>query len=153
MRIASRALLLAPLLSALLLPACHAASADPAKLVSVGPYRLFLDCTGNAPGPTVVLLASLGSDTWNKVQPAVAPFARVCRYDRMGIGDSDRIVPPQQTINDIVTDLHTLLANAGLKPPFVLVGHSIAGIYARKYTTLYPAEVAGLVFVDSADEE
>jgi pimeloyl-ACP methyl ester carboxylesterase len=38
-----------------------------------------------------------------------------------------------------------------VKPPYILVGHSIGGIYARKFTDSYP--VSGLVFVDSADEE
>lgn len=129
----------------------------PGRLVSVGSYRLFLECTGPVSGPyhgpTVVLIASLFSDTWKTVQHGVSAFAPVCRYDRMGVGDSDRIVPPEQSIDEIVADLHTLLANAGVKPPYVLVGHSIAGIYARQYETLYPTEVAGFVFVDSADEE
>ncbi len=152
-----RQLLLLSVAVGLVLPAAWANPVPPGQLVSVGPYRLFLECTGHTSGPqvgpTVVLIASLFSNTWDKVQPGVAAFARVCRYDRMGVGDSDRIVPPEQSIDEIVADLHTLLANAGVKPPFVLVGHSIGGIYARQYETLYPAEVAGLVFVDSADEE
>jgi len=123
------------------------------RKVSVGGYSLFLDCTGNAPGPTVVLIASTDAHTWDKVQPEVTQFAKVCSYDRMGTGQSDVTIPPTQSAEEVVDDLHTLLLNGAVKPPYILVGHSIGGIYARKFAELYPATVAGLVFVDSADEE
>ena len=124
------------------------------RMVSVGGYRLFLDCVGSAPGPTVILLSGAGSTSvWREVQGEVAGFARVCSYDRMGTGESDLGIPPTQTAEAIVDDLHSLLNNAGISPPYILVGHSVGGIYARKFTDNYPATVAGLVFVDSADEE
>ena len=50
-------------------------------------------------------------------------------------------------------DLHALLANAGERPPFVLVGHSLGGLYVVTYTTTFPNEVAGLVLVDSSHPE
>jgi pimeloyl-ACP methyl ester carboxylesterase len=130
-------------------------SEDTGRKVSVGSYNLFLDCTGSAPGPTVILLAGSGSTSkvWSRVQGGVAGFARVCSYDRMGLGQSDRAIPPTQTAWDIVEDLHSLLLNAGIAPPYILVGHSIGGIYARKFMEAYPTMVSGLVFVDSADEE
>jgi pimeloyl-ACP methyl ester carboxylesterase len=130
-------------------------SEDTGRKVSVGSYSLFLDCTGSTPGPTVILLAGSGSTSkvWSKVQSEVAGFARVCSYDRMGLGQSDRTIPPTQTAWEIAEDLHSLLLNAGIAPPYILVGHSIGGIYARKFTDIYPTMVSGLVFVDSADEE
>lgn len=126
------------------------------SLIGVGSYRLFIDCTGAAKSfPTVVLLSGAGSPAsiWRKVQPGVSQFARVCSYDREGMGRSDIHIPIRQTVFQISDDLHTLLANAGVPPPYILVGHSIGGIYARQFARDYPSEVAGLVFVDSADEE
>jgi hypothetical protein len=57
------------------------------------------------------------------------------------------------TADEIVADLHGLLHAASIREPYVLVAHSIGGIYTRKYADLYLAEVAGVVLVDSAHEE
>jgi pimeloyl-ACP methyl ester carboxylesterase len=46
-----------------------------------------------------------------------------------------------------------VLRTAGEKPPYVLVGHSIAGIYARAYQLRYRDEVAGLVLVAGLHED
>src|SRR5262249_27095653 len=50
-------------------------------------------------------------------------------------------------------DLHAMLRAAQEAPPYILVAHSIAGIYARAFETRYPDEIAGLVFIDSSHEE
>jgi pimeloyl-ACP methyl ester carboxylesterase len=52
----------------------------------------------------------------------------------------------------VVKELHELLRNAGLQPPFVLVGHSLGGIDVQLYSSRYPNEVAGVVLVDSSHE-
>jgi pimeloyl-ACP methyl ester carboxylesterase len=124
------------------------------RLVSVGDRRLSIDCEGDATKQTVVLLAGLGrtAEDWAKVQPAIAAFARVCSYDRAGSGGSDKIAPPQN-VAGIVEDLHRLLSAAREKGPYVLVGHSIAGIYCRRFAAAYPTDVAGLLFLDSSHEE
>jgi pimeloyl-ACP methyl ester carboxylesterase len=56
-------------------------------------------------------------------------------------------------MQQIVYELHTGLAKAEIKPPFVLVGHSLGGLLVRKYAREYPKEVAGLVLVDSSHED
>jgi pimeloyl-ACP methyl ester carboxylesterase len=125
----------------------------PGQLVDVGGYRLHLDCTGEATAgqPTVILETLSGgiSAYWGWVQPAVAQTTRVCSYDRAGRAWSDPS-PHPLTLEQTVTDLHTLLTNAGVPGPYVLVGHSIGGIYVREFATRYPDEVAGLVLVDAA---
>ncbi|TMD96717.1 MAG: alpha/beta hydrolase, partial [Chloroflexi bacterium] len=124
----------------------------PGRLIDVGGYRLHLYCTGTGrPGsPTVILdegqaRTSLG---WSKVQPGVASFTRVCSYDRAGYGWSDT-GPLPRTAGRMVTELHTLLARAGVAGPYVLVGHSYGGLIMQLYTYTYPQQVAGLVLVDS----
>jgi pimeloyl-ACP methyl ester carboxylesterase len=131
-------------------------STPPGKLVDVGDWRLHLNCTGEArpDQPTVVLEAGLGdfSVEWSLVQPRVAAFARVCSYDRAGDGWSD-VGPYPRTYRQIVYELHTLLARAGERPPFVLVGHSYGGWLARVYQTTYPADVAGMVLVEAGADD
>ena len=129
----------------------------PGRLVDVGGYRLHLHCseTQDVQGsPTVVMDAGIGECSlgWSLVQPEIAKFARVCTYDRAGLGWSDPS-SAARTSRKIVEELHTLLAQAGIEPPYVLVGHSYGGLNVRLYTSQYPEEVAGLVLVDACHEE
>jgi pimeloyl-ACP methyl ester carboxylesterase len=123
------------------------------RKVDVGGRKLFLKCTGNASEPTVVLVAGKGGTTevWQAVQTHVATFASVCSYDRADLGQSDPTYQPQTA--EIVEDLHQLLLRANIPPPYILVGHSMGGIYVRKFAMRYPAQIAGIVFVDSSDDE
>jgi pimeloyl-ACP methyl ester carboxylesterase len=125
-----------------------------ARLVTVGSHKMFLNCTGGAPGPIVILEAGTGdtSEVWSGVQKRVEKFARVCSYDRLDLGKSDKLTSPH-TADEIVNDLNGLLHVAPVSPPYVMVGHSIGGIYVRKYAELYPKEVTAIVLLDSAHEE
>jgi len=78
----------------------------------------------------------------------VSPSTRVCAYDRAGQAWSDDVSDPQDGLA-IATDLHRLLARAGEKGPYVLVGHSAGGTYVMSYAALYPGDVAGMVLLDS----
>ena len=84
---------------------------------------------------------------WQSVQPGVAKFARVCSYDRGGAGWSDPSAQPR-TSQRFAEELHTLLNNAGVEGPYVLVGHSLGGNNVQLYASRYPDEVAGMVLVD-----
>ena len=125
------------------------------RMISIGDRRLSIDCDGQAGSTTVVLIAGGGepAEVWAKVQPAVAKFARVCSYDFAGLGESDKAASEMQSADEVVDDLHRLLIASDEKSPFILVGHSVGGIYARDFVTKYPREAARLVFVDSAHEE
>ena len=68
-------------------------------------------------------------------------------HDRAGIGLSQP-APTPRTTDDQVTDLHDLLAAAGLTPPYVLVGHSVGGWNVMVYGGRYADDVAGAVLVD-----
>ena len=126
----------------------------PAELVDVDGHRLHINCVGQD-SPTVILeAANLGmSAHWVRVQQQVADTTRVCAYDRAGMGWSERGPEPRDA-KQISSELHDLLANAaGIEGPYVLVGHSYGGLYARMYAARYSEEVAGVVLVDSTHPE
>jgi pimeloyl-ACP methyl ester carboxylesterase len=121
----------------------------PGKLVDVGSYKLHLNCMGEG-SPTVVMDYGLGglSPLWSLVQPEVAKFARVCTYDRAGYAWSESS-PTPRTSQNMVQELYTLLKNAKIPSPYVLVGHSLGGLNLSLFASQYPEEVAGLVLVDA----
>ena len=124
----------------------------PGQRVDVGGYRLHVHCVGEG-SPTVVLDAGLGgfSLDWSLVQPELAATTRVCAYDRAGYGWSDPS-PHARTPSQIADELHTLLVNAGIQGPYVLVGHSAAGKDVRLFANRYQQVVVGMVLIDARHE-
>jgi pimeloyl-ACP methyl ester carboxylesterase len=123
------------------------------RSVNIGGFSLDLNCTG-AGKPTVILESGLGIPAigWGLVQLRIARFARVCSYDRAGYGWSDP-GPFPRTSREIARELHALLRNAHVRPPYILVGHSFGGFNIRLFNEMYPNEVAGVVFVDASQED
>ena len=139
-----------------------AATASPplrGQMVDIGDgRRLHIICEGppaGAAGPTIVFEAGafgLSAD-WGAVQQMATQRGwRSCSYDRAGAGLSDPGPEPRDALK-ITDDLHTLLNKAGETGPFVLVGHSMAGLYIPIYAKRWPDEVAGLVFVDATTRQ
>lgn len=124
----------------------------PGELYDVGEYRLHLYCAG-AGSPAVILEAGASSPgmVWYLVQEEVAKFTRVCSYDRAGFGWSDPASKPLSA-EEVAADLHKLLEAADVPAPYVLVGHSVGGVYARAFAQKYSLEVVGMVLVDSSHE-
>jgi pimeloyl-ACP methyl ester carboxylesterase len=123
----------------------------PGRLVDIGGRRIQIDCRGTG-SPAVVFESGLdinGSLSWTKVQDEVAKFTRACAYSRAGIIWSDDKDGPHDGVG-VARDLHATLAAANEKGAFVLVGHSLGGLYITIYTKLYGDEVAGLVYVDAS---
>ena len=125
----------------------------PGQLVAVGKRRLHIQCQGQ--GPAVVIEAGLSqytaNSTYRKVMEQAAPFARVCIYDRAGLGWSDPD-PRERTHDAMVADLHALIGKLRLKGKVVLVGHSMGGLIVRRYAALHPRKVAGIVLADATPE-
>jgi pimeloyl-ACP methyl ester carboxylesterase len=67
----------------------------------------------------------------------VTEFARVCSYDRSGIGWSES-GPTPRTSPRIVMELHALLKNAGEDGPYVFVGHSFEGANVQLHAARVP---------------
>lgn len=124
----------------------------PGQLIAVGDHRLHLACAGDG-GPTTVLVTGLGGSSllWARVQPLLASSVRVCVYDRAGLGWSDAS-DREGTPAAAAAELNVLLTKAAVPGPYVLVGASVGGKYARMFAEHYPNEVAGLVLVDARHE-
>ena len=125
--------------------------------IDVGGFGLFADVQGIqvAGAPTVVFDHGGGEDhtAWQAadVQQAIAQSRLTVSYDRAGQGQSDESNLPK-TAAEQARQLHELLHNGGLPPPYLLVSHSIAGFNARVFADLYPEELYGVVLVDSSHE-
>jgi pimeloyl-ACP methyl ester carboxylesterase len=120
------------------------------RMVNVVGHRLHINCVGKG-SPTVVLESgwSFTSVEWSAyVQPEIARRTRVCAYDRAGLAYSEIGSTPRDAVH-VAGELHALLHKASVKGPYVLVGHSLGGLYSRVYADRYPEEVAGMVLVQS----
>src|SRR5713101_6879382 len=125
---------------------------DGSDRVAIGDHALQLRILGRGQ-PLVILESGLGDpmQPWESVQSKVAQFTRVLRYDRAGLGQSDA-GPKPRTALQIARELHQALETAHLGPPYILVAHSAGGFYIRVFAKTYPAEIAGMVFVDTTPE-
>jgi pimeloyl-ACP methyl ester carboxylesterase len=130
-----------------------AAMPPPGRYYDVGGRRLLLHRSGGG-SPAVVFLpggGAVGLDYLN-VQERAAEFTTSVVYDRAGTGWSDRVELPRSSA-EVTGELRELLRAAGVPAPYLLVGHSLGGIYARHYATRFPGEVSGLLLLDPAHED
>ncbi len=119
---------------------------------NVGGRRLWLHRAGSG-GPAVVFLPGaglIGLDYLNVHEDAARLTTSVI-YDRAGTGWSEPIALPRSAA-DVAEELRRLLQAADVPPPYVLVGKSLGGAYARRFAQLFPGEVAGVVLLDPAHE-
>ena len=118
-------------------------------MIDVQGYRLHIHCVGSG-SPTVVIDGGAGawSIFYAHIQIRLSG-ARVCTYDRAGLGWSEPR-PGPRTSARMVEELHLLLHAAGVQPPLVLVGHSLGGYNVRIYQARYSEEVGALVLLDAA---
>jgi pimeloyl-ACP methyl ester carboxylesterase len=104
--------------------------------------------------PAVILEAGSGSslEAWRPVFQQISRLVPTLAYDRSGLGQSE-FDGEKFTLPHVAQTLHALLAAAKILPPYVLAGHSWGGEYIRGFASLYPAEVAGLVYLETTDFE
>lgn len=120
------------------------------RLIDVGGHRLhLLESGSSSSNTTIVLETGLMSTvlTWSNLQRKLEQSYRVVSYDRAGLGWSD-LGPIPRTAELIVDELHTLLQEAAIPPPYLLVGHSFGGLTMPFFAARFPDETAGMVLVD-----
>ena len=117
-------------------------------VVEVNGIATYIDCRG-AGSLTVVLESGLGTGAagWGFVPERLAGTVRVCAWDRPGIGNSAPM--GRHTAGDLAAHLRSTLATAGETGPFVVVGHSLGGVYARVFASIYRDEVVGIALIDA----
>src|ERR1051326_1219623 len=131
----------------------HARNPVPGNFYCVNGRQMHIYCSG-AGSPTVLIETGAGATWlgWQGVQSELAKITRVCTYDRAGHGWSE----PRSGTRDaetIVGELHALLDQAGVARPLVFTGHSLGGLLAREYARQFPAEIAGVVMIDSSSPQ
>ncbi len=147
-------------LAAIVLAACAAAAPTVTnpfdEKVDVGGYALQIRCRGQGL-PSVIVETGFGepgvekeNSSWLNVAGEIEKTTRICLYDRAGLGSSDVAPGEKRTSQDVANDLHTLLANAHVPGPYILVAHSLGGFHALVFASRFADEVAGLVLVDSS---
>src|SRR6516225_125783 len=124
-----------------------------ARFFDVGGRQLMLYASGTG-GPVVVILpgAGLTGLGYLNLHERVSQFTTSVLYDRAGTGWSDHAELPRSA-TDVTDELRSLVRVASVPAPYVFVGHSLGGIYARGFAQRFPADVAGLVFLDPAHED
>jgi pimeloyl-ACP methyl ester carboxylesterase len=120
--------------------------------VDLGGRTVHLVCQGPIGGsaPTVIFESGLGAPffAWGDVQRPLSLKQRACAYDRAGLGASPAAPEASRTTKDIVADLHAALSKAGVKGPYLMVGHSMGAWPVALYASLYPSDVAGAILID-----
>jgi pimeloyl-ACP methyl ester carboxylesterase len=101
-------------------------------------------------GPSIVLLNGAGVtiDSWRTLYPAIEQIGTVFSWNRFGVTGSDG---PQRAQNGalVIASVRELMAYAGLQPPYVLVGHSLGGLYANLFARMHPREIAAVLFLEA----
>jgi pimeloyl-ACP methyl ester carboxylesterase len=123
----------------------------PGKLVPIDGKRMhFVEEGAQQRGPTVVLESGLGggSFAWAWVQPQVAQFARIVAYDRAGLGWSEASGGVHDA-EEVAVHLHELLDRIHAPRPYLLVGHSLGGLFVLRFAQRYRDEVGGMVLIDA----
>jgi pimeloyl-ACP methyl ester carboxylesterase len=134
-------------------PAQELDTARSTQMVEIDGYKVRVQSAGLAGrkqgSPVIIMEAGLSNslEVWNKVFSQVASAAPVVAYDRAGMGRSewDNMTPTPQ---HVTARLRRLLSKMEVEPPYVLVGYSLGGIFARYFAAYYPDDIAGMVYVD-----
>ena len=118
------------------------------RQVDIGTHSLYVHAVGKGT-PVVVIDVGVGEsyENWQPIQDALARVTRVFAYDRAGYGQSE-VGPMPRHAKQEARELRLLLEKAGVKGPYLLVGHSLGGLNMQVFAAEYPDDVAGMVLLD-----
>ena len=125
----------------------------PGQLYQVGEHKMHIWCEGSGE-PAIVLDAgaSMFSSGWRWVMPELSTSTRVCAFDRSGLGWSEVSHPPYDGIS-AANELNELLKQAGVRSPFIYVGHSLGANLGGIYHQQYPNDLSALIMLEPANPE
>jgi pimeloyl-ACP methyl ester carboxylesterase len=115
------------------------------QTLTIGDYQYVMECSGE--GTPVALLLGGRAAAWKPIQAGMNRSPHTCVFDHMGSSTTPL------TAEQIATNVHTLLEDAEMTGPYVLVGFSVGGYITRLFANLYPDKVAGMVLLDSSHED
>jgi pimeloyl-ACP methyl ester carboxylesterase len=125
------------------------------KMISLNNRKLHLYTQGNS-GKNIILLPGLGTPS------PVYDYARLANklkekyivtiVEPYGYGWSDTTSSIRSNEN-IVDDIRQSLLLANIKPPYIIIPHSISGLYTLYYANKYPNEIDGIVCLDTSVPE
>lgn len=100
--------------------------------------------------PAIVMIAGLGDDmaTFEDVASELATTTTVILYDRAGYGGSD-VTAGARDAQAAIRELSAVLEQSRVSGPYVLLGHSVGGLYAEYFAAQHPDQVLGVVLEDS----
>lgn len=101
---------------------------------------------------TIVLLPGQGTPSpvldFKLLIDELTPDYKVVAIEPFGYGLSDR-TEKERTTENIVSEIHEAVQQLGLDH-YILMGHSITGLYGATYIKNYPEEVTAFVGIDSS---
>lgn len=138
------------LTAALALSTTHGRAAEPVRQVILAEGHALAWKSYGSGRPVLVMTSGLGNgmETFEKVAPKLAEHGTVIIYDRPGYGGSPGVQSPRDA-EAAARDLNALLEGSGVKGPYIVLGHSLGGLYAEAFAERYPDKVAGLVLEEA----
>lgn len=125
------------------------------EMVQVDNKKMHVYSMGNGK-ETIVILPGWGdplpSADFGPLMRKLSGKYRVVTVDYFGVGFSNKTDKPR-TCENYMNEIRTALNEAGIKPPYILMPHSISGIYSEYYIAKHPEEVKGLILLDSTITE
>lgn len=130
------------------------------ELEKVQPYGQVVEVNGKqmhvysmgAGEETIVLLpgfgVSLPSADFGPLMRELAKEYTVVCVEYFGTGFSDQTDSPRTNAN-ITAEIRAALTSAGFKPPYILMPHSVSGVYSEYYAARYPGEVTAIIMLDT----
>jgi pimeloyl-ACP methyl ester carboxylesterase len=122
----------------------------PGMMVKVKDQQMHLYIEGNG-NNKIVILPGVGSSSpyieYKTLVKELSTTYTTVVVEYFGYGWSDLTNSPRTTAN-IVDEMRTALMNAGILPPYILVPHSISGLYSLYYANKYPEEIKAIIGLD-----
>jgi pimeloyl-ACP methyl ester carboxylesterase len=127
-------------------------SAKPDSFCRINKSKIFYKIGGK--GTPVVFIAGVGEDhsTWDMVTSQLKGHSLTLSYDRCGLGKSGYHGEAKDLLA-MAMELESLVKKIHFPDKFIIAGHSLGCQIAKKYVSLYPGKIIGIIFIDPGYDE